>query len=243
MVAMLAAQLPVMSPVVTWTDVALRLGLAALASAGIGFNRDERSHPAGLRTIMLVCLAATLAAMQANLVLPTVGKALNSFVQIDPMRLPLGVLTGIGFIGAGAIVRRDNFITGLTTAATIWIVTILGILFGLGQLVLASIGSVLALIILWLLRYIDDVLPRKRRGTLAVSMTYTPTIETEVMFLLASTGFVADRWHVTHDEVNGITTLQCDVTWKTRGGHQPHTPRPFTELRALPGIRTFSWEE
>jgi len=243
MVAMLAAQLPVMSSVVTWTDVALRLGLAALASAAIGFNRDERSHPAGLRTIMLVCIAATLAALQANLVLPTVGKTLSSFVQIDPMRLPLGVLTGIGFIGAGAIVRRDNFITGLTTAATIWIVTILGILFGLGQLVLASIGSVLALIILWLLRYVDDVLPRKRRGTLAVSITYTPTIETEVMFVLASTGFRADRWRVVHDEVNGITTLQCDVTWKTKGGHQPHTPRPFTELRALPGLRTFSWEE
>ncbi|WP_263409756.1 MgtC/SapB family protein [Terriglobus tenax] len=238
-----ASWFPAMSPDVSMTSIALRLGLATISSAAIGFNRDERSHPAGLRTIMLVCMAATLASLELNLLLPTVGKAANSFVQIDPMRLPLGILTGIGFIGAGAIVRRDNFVTGLTTAATIWVVTVLGILFGAGQLVLGSIGAASTIFVLWILEYVDDRLPRKKRGTLSVSVEYTPTIESEVIALLASTGFIADRWRVSHDRVNGITTLSCDVTWKASGGRQPRIPRPFTELRALQGLRTFSWEE
>lgn len=232
-----------MSPDVSLTSILLRLSLATLASAAIGFNRDERSHPAGLRTIMLVCLAATFASLQTNLLLPTVGKAANSFVQIDPMRLPLGILTGIGFIGAGAIVRKDNFITGLTTAATIWVVTVLGILFGMGQLLLGSIGSLSTIFVLWLLRYVDDVLPRKRRGTLCVSVTYTPTIETEIISLLGVIGFKADRWHLAHDRSKGTTTLRCDVTWHAPGGRQPRTPRAFTELRSLPGLLTFSWDE
>jgi len=97
----------------------------------IGLNRDEHGHPAGIRTTMLVCLAATLAQLQANLLLATVGKT----SVLDLERLPLGILSGIGFIGAGVIMKRDhNTISGVATAATIWLVTVLGLLFGGGQL-------------------------------------------------------------------------------------------------------------
>ncbi|MGH6971889.1 MAG: MgtC/SapB family protein, partial [Caulobacteraceae bacterium] len=84
-------------------QIALRLALAIVASFLIGLNRDERGRPAGLRTVMLVCLAATLAMLQVNLLLPLAGRPGNSFVMNDLMRLPLGILSGIGFIGAGVI--------------------------------------------------------------------------------------------------------------------------------------------
>jgi putative Mg2+ transporter-C (MgtC) family protein len=71
--------------------------------------------PAGLRTTLLVCLAASVAMIQTNLLLMTVGKTQDSFVVMDIMRLPLGILSGMGFIGAGAIVRRDNIVLGVTT--------------------------------------------------------------------------------------------------------------------------------
>src|SRR5437868_2167252 len=98
-----------------WSDIATRLLCALLAGALIGFNRGEHGRPAGLRTTMLVSLAACLAMIQANLLLPAAGKSDTSFVTIDPLRLPLGILSGMGFIGGGAIVRRGNFVIGVTT--------------------------------------------------------------------------------------------------------------------------------
>src|ERR1041385_9359213 len=116
----------------SWREIALRLLLTVVAGAVIGLNRGERGHPAGLRTTILVCLAASLSMIAANLLLDTRGKASDSFGAMDLMRLPLGILSGIGFIGAGAIVRRDRIIVGVTTAATIWFLTVVGLCLGGG---------------------------------------------------------------------------------------------------------------
>ena len=110
----------------TWEQIALRIFLAAIASLLIAVEADERGHPAGMRTTMLVCLAACLAQLQANMLLGTSGKTPSSFIQLDLERLPLGILSGIGFIGAGVIVKKDNnIVSGVTTAATIWFVSVL----------------------------------------------------------------------------------------------------------------------
>ena len=118
----------------TWSEIALRLGLAVLAGAAVGLDRGEHGRPAGLRTNLLVCLAAAVAMLLANLLLPTSGKTSSSFAVLDLMRLPLGILTGMGFIGAGAILRRDGLVLGVTTAATLWLVTVIGLCFGAGRL-------------------------------------------------------------------------------------------------------------
>jgi len=101
---------------IQWTDVALRLALTVLAGLAIGYDRSEQGKAAGMRTTLLVCLAASVATIQVNLLLPTEGRASDSFVMNDLMRLPLGILTGIGFVGGGAILRRDNIVTGVTTS-------------------------------------------------------------------------------------------------------------------------------
>jgi putative Mg2+ transporter-C (MgtC) family protein len=129
----------------TRQEIGIRLLCTAAAGALIGLNRSERGHAAGLRTSLLVSLAACVAMLQVNLLLPLAGKASNSFVMLDPMRLPLGILSGIGFIGAGAIVRRDNFVVDVTTAATIWYLTVIGLCFGGGQIALALVGSAIGL--------------------------------------------------------------------------------------------------
>jgi len=112
-----------------WSDIAARLALTILAGTLIGINRTERGRPAGLRTTLLVCLAASVAMIQANLLMATAGKTGDSFVTLDLMRLPLGILSGMGFIRAGAIVRRGNLVLGITTAATLWFVTVIGLCF------------------------------------------------------------------------------------------------------------------
>ncbi len=150
----------------TWQQIALRLSLAIIASFFIGLNRDEHGKTAGMRTTMLVCLAATLTMIEANLLIGTAGKTPTSFIQLDVMRLPLGILSGIGFIGAGAILRKGELVRGLTTAATLWIVTVLGLLFGAGLLRLGAIASALTLIILWLLKHLEKHVPSVRSATL-----------------------------------------------------------------------------
>ncbi len=127
----------------TWQEIAIRLALSVIAGGLIGFDRGEHGHAAGLRTTLLVCLASAVAMIQANLLLATAGKTADSFVTFDVMRLPLGILTGMGFIGGGAILRRDGFVLGVTTAATLWFVTVVGLCFGGGQikLGLAALGA------------------------------------------------------------------------------------------------------
>src|SRR5262245_32081400 len=125
-----------MAPTPGWDELALRLALAALAGALIGFDRDEHGHPAGLRTTLLVCLAAAIAMVLANLLIPAAQRASAGSYTFDVMRLPLGILTGMGFLGAGAILRRSDLVVGLTTAATLWMVTVIGITFGSGEIAL-----------------------------------------------------------------------------------------------------------
>jgi putative Mg2+ transporter-C (MgtC) family protein len=93
---------------------------------------------------VLVCLAASVAMIQMNLLLPTAGRPSDSFVMNDLMRLPLGILTGMGFIGGGVILRRENIVIGLTTAATLWCVTVIGLCLRGGQLVLGIAVTVVA---------------------------------------------------------------------------------------------------
>ncbi|ATQ69063.1 MULTISPECIES: MgtC/SapB family protein [Methylosinus] len=151
-----------MTITLTWSDVALRLALTIIAGAVIGFERGETGHAAGLRTTLLVALAACLAMLQANWLMNTGGKASDSFVVIDLMRLPLGILSGVGFIGAGAILRKDDLIVGVTTAATLWYVTVIGLCFGGGQIELGVVGSLLGVIVLPGLRRLEARMRQER---------------------------------------------------------------------------------
>lgn len=111
----------------TWTDFAVRLLLTVLARSLIDINREIGGHAAGFQTTVLVDLAACLAMIQANLLLATASKSDASYSVMDTLRPPLGVLTGVGFIGGGAILKRGDVVSGVTTAATLWIITPIGL--------------------------------------------------------------------------------------------------------------------
>lgn len=153
----------------TWTDIAIRLALTVLASAIIGFDRGARGHAAGLRTTILVGLAASLSMIQANLLLSLDGKDSGSFAVMDLMRLPLGILTGVGFIGGGTILKKGDLVTGVTTAATLWLITVIGLCLGGGQLVLGCIATVIGVITLSVLKWVDQTIPRRHRAALTVT--------------------------------------------------------------------------
>jgi putative Mg2+ transporter-C (MgtC) family protein len=117
----------------TIIDVLLRLGLSFVAGAVLGLERESHGRAAGLRTTTLACVAACLAMMLAHFfVRDPMFRSMNW--RPDPGRLAAGILTGIGFLGAGVIVREGTTVRGVTTAAVLWYVTILGLVFGSGHL-------------------------------------------------------------------------------------------------------------
>jgi len=228
----------------TWQQIALRLALAAVASLVIGLNRDEQGHPAGMRTTMLVCLAATLAMLQVNILLPMSGKTPSSFAVMDLMRLPLGILSGIGFLGAGVILKRDDkLVTGVTTAATLWFVTVLGLLFGGGQLRLGTAGTLIAVFVLWLLKHLEAVIPREHHGTLSLAFDDDGPTEDMLRDHFFKSGCGISTWRVTYDPPATLRSLHCELKWHERASRTPQTPGALTTLRSMPGIRTLTWDE
>jgi putative Mg2+ transporter-C (MgtC) family protein len=152
-----------------WNDIIVRLLVTMMAGALMGFNRGVRGHAAGLRTTIPVALAASIAMIQANILLPLDGKQSSSFAVRDLMRLPLGILTGVGFLGGGAILKKGGSITGLTTAAALWIATVIGLCFGGGQLGLGGISTAVGMITLSAMEWIDVRIRREHSGVLVVT--------------------------------------------------------------------------
>src|ERR1700733_11848534 len=185
-----------MSVILDWQHVALRLLLTVAAGLIIGFNRGEHGRPAGMRTTLLVCLAASFSMIQANLLMNSVGKTHDSFVVLDLMRLPLGILSGMGFIGAGAILRKDSMVLGVTTAATLWFTTMMGLCFGGGQLGLGLTALVLGLGTLWGLKYVEKLMRQDVRATLTVTISRDGPSDDEIRALIAQNQCTVISWGI-----------------------------------------------
>jgi putative Mg2+ transporter-C (MgtC) family protein len=230
-----------MQPTLDWHDIALRLGLALAAGMLVGLNRGEHGRPAGLRTTMMVCLAAAIAMLLANLLLNTVGKQPNSFVNIDPMRLPLGILTGMGFIGAGAVLRRRDMVIGITTAATLWFVTVVGLCFGSGQFLLGTAATILALIVLEGLWYVDRLLRQDRHATLVMILNPEGPTPDDISLMLKAAGFWIASCAVAYSQKSQRRRLACEVRW--RGRLMDFRPPDFLQtLIQRPGVLKLQWK-
>lgn len=135
--------------------------LAAMTAGGlIGVERTYHGHPAGFRTHVLVCLTSCLLMLAAMHQSTWAFTALpGQTVVIDPTRMSHGLLTGIGFLCAGVIFREGFSVHGLTTAASLWVTSAIGVLYGVGMMELALIGSGATLAVLAVLRLLDAKLP------------------------------------------------------------------------------------
>lgn len=223
-----------------WPDIALRLLCTIAAGFLIGLDRGEHGRPAGLRTTMLVSLAACLAMIQANLLLDQAGKSPNSFVTLDLMRLPLGILSGMGFIGAGAIVRRDNLVLGVTTAATLWFVTVVGLCFGGGQLALGFAGLVLGLVVVTGLRQFERRIKQDHQGTLTVVTTAGGPTESEVRAMLVTQQYIIRSCALVYTAESENNELICQVNWRSRA-LDTGIPEIVRALGSRSGVVKVAW--
>jgi putative Mg2+ transporter-C (MgtC) family protein len=148
-------------------DILVHL-LAALAAGGvIGLERSYQARPAGFRTHALVCVASSLlmlVTLYQNHWLPAGSDSFRS----DPARMAQGIMTGIGFLGAGVIFREGLSVRGLTTAASIWITAAIGIMIGIGFYLPAVIATLLTLFVLTLFRWIEGRIPTQSYAHFAI---------------------------------------------------------------------------
>jgi putative Mg2+ transporter-C (MgtC) family protein len=225
-----------------WYDITLRLILTLFAGALLGFNRSVRGRPAGIRTTTLVCLAASLSMLQVNELLNLRGKAADSLVMLDLMRLPLGILTGMGFIGGGAILRRGTMVQGVTTAATLWLATVVGLCLGGGQLGLGLAGLTLGLGVLWGLQRPEQSLWEDRRGILTVATDATGPTDAKLREAVHAAGCSIISWDVvSRGEASGRRTVRCEVEWRGLPTLD-RAPSFVEELIRQPGVRAVRWK-
>lgn len=137
-----------------WDEILLRLAIASVLGGVIGLERERKNWSAGLRTHMMVCLGASLAMLVSAHGFHEVLHLKN--VSLDPSRVAAQVISGIGFLGAGTIILlKQGIIKGLTTAAGLWTVAAIGLATGAGMYFAASAATVISLIILWVIQYIE----------------------------------------------------------------------------------------
>ena len=138
----------------TAKDVLIRIIFAVALSSFIGIEREKRNRPAGMRTHVLVCVGATLIAMIEQLTIANVAALASTQINVSVGRLTQGVVSGIGFLGAGTIILTDRKVTGLTTAASVWCTACLGLAIGAGFLSITTVSSVVMFAVLKLMQKI-----------------------------------------------------------------------------------------
>jgi putative Mg2+ transporter-C (MgtC) family protein len=150
-------------------EMLVRLLVASLLGAAIGLEREVHGRPAGFRTHLLVSLGSCLFVLTSIHFYQSFGNfSGNGPVGVDPGRVAAQVVTGIGFLGAGAIIREKASIRGLTTAACLWVVAAIGVACGVGLFSMALVVTVLALVSLLLLKRLENALSRDTYTSLKV---------------------------------------------------------------------------
>jgi putative Mg2+ transporter-C (MgtC) family protein len=135
-------------------ELVLRLALGALFGGIIGYERQVHGRPAGFRTHMLVCIASVLI-MEVSEYFHYLAEQDPSYVRIDPGRIASGAITGVGFLGAGVIIKTGVTVHGLTTAACLWMVSAIGLALGTGLYTAATVSFAITLFALLVLRYVE----------------------------------------------------------------------------------------
>lgn len=223
-----------------WPSACARLACALVVGAAFGLDRSEAGKAAGLRTTILVCLAACVSMLLVNALLEQSGKTPASFVSLDLMRLPLGILTGMGFIGAGAVFRRDGLVSGVTTAAMLWFVTVIGLCFGGGQYLLGAGCSVVGLGVMWGLHIAEPKLERRKTAWLTVCYTIGADCPQRLCERLARLGCSIEPRGGHVQEAHGTCQSRYLVHWKEEVDVNAVAPS-FGGLAPEIGAQSLEW--
>lgn len=165
----------------------VRMLLAIVAGGIIGLERTRHGRPAGLRTHALVCAASCLLMLFTVFQWDLLKAMPRDTIRVDPTRMAQGIMTGIGFLGAGVIMKEKFTVRGLTTAGSIWMTASIGIIIGIGLYFAAIFATLATITVLSMFRWIERVLPTQHYGKLMVKFKTPDTLEKDDVLKLLKT--------------------------------------------------------
>jgi putative Mg2+ transporter-C (MgtC) family protein len=224
-------------PSLSWQQVLVRLALAAALGGAVGFERELREREAGLRTHMLVSVGSALFTIVSAYGFTEFIRSGEATVRMDPTRIAAQIVTGIGFLGAGAIIRMGFSVRGLTTAASLWVVAAIGLAAGAGFWEAAVIATGLVLVLLWPLRtlaYRLFVQVRPEEGRLEVELERGASAS-GVLRTLEDLGAIVDAIEL-HDHAEGRSLLVA-LRYRSRA----HARDGADRIAGLAGVRGLQW--
>jgi putative Mg2+ transporter-C (MgtC) family protein len=221
--------------------VILRLLLAVILGGLIGLEREFHGRPAGLRTHILVCLGAAMIMM-----LPEFGRArllgssLSGDSWIDPGRIAAGIVTGIGFLGAGTILRMGDIVRGLTTAACIWFTAVLGVMIGSGYIVIAAVSTGIGLLVLTVFERAEDWIKPTAYKALRIR------VQLDKLDMLEEQSFkiFSDVELQVQDKSYSYNTekAEAEIFFQLRIKREFDNKKVVSALAGLEGVRKIDWE-
>jgi putative Mg2+ transporter-C (MgtC) family protein len=223
-------------PELQFGEILLRVVLAGVFGGAIGAEREIREREAGLRTHMLVSIGAALFTLVSAYGFSDFTFSARSGITYDPTRIAAQIVTGIGFLGAGAIIRQGLSVRGLTTAASLWVVAAIGLATGAGYYSAAFITTVVVLVSLWPLRIIAfRLFERVRPGELRLEVELQPSESPSVLLdPLDKRGIAVRSFEVEDAQDRRRVVLELAAS-----GVQPE--QVTAELMRLPPVLGVRW--
>lgn len=221
--------------IITTEDSILRLVVALVLGALIGYERQTHSKAAGLRTHTLVCIGACLC-MIVSIHISMDAFFAYGYRTSDPERIAAQVVSGVGFLGAGTIManQKARNVQGLTTAAGLWAVAAIGLVVGAGYLVIAVAATLMILLVLAIFVRLDVLLLKQRRSLYTIHITMKNTVgqSRRLVTALQSQGLHVEKFQVVSDEDDELAALTIHA-WAT---YEITTSEITEQLLALKGI-------
>jgi len=220
-------------PTLSHWELFARLAIAAGIGGALGLEREIRDHEAGFRTHLLVSLGSAIFTVVSAYGFEGFLISGTSVVRADPTRIAAQIVTGIGFLGAGAIIRDGMNVRGLTTAANLWAVAAIGICCGAGYYAAAAIGAGIALFALWPLRIFSDrIIDRWRQGSSRVLLEVEPAAIDAVLAALSKSRRKIERLDIEHEGDKRRLIFQLDRV----------NPDLLARLSEVSGVTDVGWE-
>ena len=220
-----------------YLDIALRLVASLVVGGLIGLERSYHGRPAGFRTHSLVCLSTSLLMLVTVYETRWFPNVTQGRISLDPTRMAQGIMTGIGFLGAGTIIRDGLSVRGLTTAASIWITAAIGILVGIGFYFPALMSTVLTLGTLSVFRWIENQIPSQFYAQFVVRFARDKAMpEEEMRQLLTHYGFTVANLNYRLDVEADFFEYQM-VIRTTRGDNATKLTQALNKIESVKAYR------
>jgi putative Mg2+ transporter-C (MgtC) family protein len=219
-------------------ELLFRLFLAVVLGGLIGLEREFHGRAAGFRTHILVCLGSTIIMMASMQIYERYADLTsNNVIRVDPGRIAASIVTGIGFLGAGVILRSGEAVRGLTTAACIWFVAGVGIVIGIGLYVLAFESSALALFTLFVLKQVERYIRPDYYKRLSITAIRQPGLLENARAICQRHKITIQNYEFIENIAQNLTTIVLCVKFKSDNEIEEALVEEFARMEGVCHVR------